>query len=566
MERKRTSSRFKCEEEQYTDRRINPRGGKRVRYTEDYSDYDDEVELDDEYEDEDEDEYEEDNEQPGTSTQNTHNQRRQETRLLTVTCGNKKGILDIEKLGRGEECIQCQDCWFSPPAFEEFGGKGSSKKWKTSIFYDNKPLQFLFEQGSLTTKGFKRRSTTKKTTSSRGTSESSSEVSEIQSAEENEDDDVKDEDWLPGSEELVLETEEEGVGTAHGGEVVDSGVDTSKEEEDQMEEGEMEDEDNGSNVFEERETKLIISTPEKSALQKQVKIVIKRLPEEKTDFWSNCSKHNTQDSWCKPLDADALNEEKSQHSVCATDDSSITASTNTDPSWVSEQPTVGGAEEENREEFTQSDDRKEDRQKEIKTKTEKSLTLPFAPEITSSPEIKPETKDIGPTSKHTACLTSSSALQKTQSQQIIDSKDYENANDEHADMSISEASGPVSENGNISAATSPIQRSIKEESIEAMYGGAAKKSLSGLVDCENTDASNFGHDVAGLKAVKLVVRVLQASQASDAVEAPSSGPSTSCDLDTMDLDQLRREKLKMQIKVLKLQEEYYTQKIKDNKK
>nr|XP_046271372.1 uncharacterized protein LOC124073275 isoform X5 [Scatophagus argus] len=491
MERKRTSSRFKCEEEQYTDRRINPRGGKRVRYTEDYSDYDDEVELDDEYEDEDEDEYEEDNEQPGTSTQNTHNQRRQETRLLTVTCGNKKGILDIEKLGRGEECIQCQDCWFSPPAFEEFGGKGSSKKWKTSIFYDNKPLQFLFEQGSLTTKGFKRRSTTKKTTSSRGTSESSSE---------------------------------------------------------------------------ERETKLIISTPEKSALQKQVKIVIKRLPEEKTDFWSNCSKHNTQDSWCKPLDADALNEEKSQHSVCATDDSSITASTNTDPSWVSEQPTVGGAEEENREEFTQSDDRKEDRQKEIKTKTEKSLTLPFAPEITSSPEIKPETKDIGPTSKHTACLTSSSALQKTQSQQIIDSKDYENANDEHADMSISEASGPVSENGNISAATSPIQRSIKEESIEAMYGGAAKKSLSGLVDCENTDASNFGHDVAGLKAVKLVVRVLEASQASDAVEAPSFGPSTSCDLDTMDLDQLRREKLKMQIKVLKLQEEYYTQKIKDNKK
>lgn len=41
------------------------------------------------------------------------------------------------------------------------------------------------------------------------------------------------------------------------------------------------------------------------------------------------------------------------------------------------------------------------------------------------------------------------------------------------------------------------------------------------------------------------------------VEAPSYRPSTSCDLDTMDLDQLRREKLKMQIKVLRLQEEHY---------
>lgn len=53
------------------------------------------------------------------------------------------------------------------------------------------------------------------------------------------------------------------------------------------------------------------------------------------------------------------------------------------------------------------------------------------------------------------------------------------------------------------------------------------------------------------------------SQSSDIVRAPSSGPSS---LDTMDLDQLRREKIKMQLKVLKLQEEYYTQKIKQHKK
>lgn len=68
-------------------------------------------------------------------------------------------------------------------------------------------------------------------------------ASETRSAGETEEDDVKDEDWLPGSEELILETEEESPGTANRGGVVDSGLDTSKEEEDKMEEGEMEDED-----------------------------------------------------------------------------------------------------------------------------------------------------------------------------------------------------------------------------------------------------------------------------------------------------------------------------------
>lgn len=43
--------------------------------------------------------------------------------------------------------------------------------------------------------------------------------------------------------------------------------------------------------------------------------------------------------------------------------------------------------------------------------------------------------------------------------------------------------------------------------------------------------------------------------------APSPPASAGCDLDTMDLHQLKREKLKMQIKVLRLQEEYYARKL-----
>ena len=66
--------------------------------------------------------------------------------------------------------------------------------------------------------------------------------SEIQTAEESDEEAVKDEDWLPSSGDLVLEAEEERVEAENGGEVVDSDFDTSKEE-DEMEEGAVEDDD-----------------------------------------------------------------------------------------------------------------------------------------------------------------------------------------------------------------------------------------------------------------------------------------------------------------------------------
>lgn len=64
-------------------------------------------------------------------------------------------------------------------------------------------------------------------------------VSETHSAGETEKDDVKDDDCLPCSEELVVETEEESSGAANGGAVVDAGLDASEEEDDKMEDGDM---------------------------------------------------------------------------------------------------------------------------------------------------------------------------------------------------------------------------------------------------------------------------------------------------------------------------------------
>ncbi|KAA8584867.1 hypothetical protein FQN60_003561, partial [Etheostoma spectabile] len=361
-------------------------------------DYDEE----DEEEQEEEEEYPEDDEQPGTSTQNTPNKRAQDD---------------------SEECIESEGRWFSPGAFEDFGGKAASKKWKTSISYKKKPLQFLFEQ--------------KKIPSRNCISESQSEESDIQSkeeSEEDEDEDVKDDNWFRGSEELTQESEEEGeerVGVKDGGDVVDSGVNKSKGEKDEI--GETENED---------------MTP---------------VAENDKDI----------DSWCTPLDGDADSEEEREHSGSAKDDP-------IDPSRISDPPIVWG----------QSNERK-DGHRETKTGTPLCAPVASAPDI--QPEILNKPDDAGSTCNHTAELRISPVL-------LVP----------HGAINIRD----------VATNTEPIQR----------------------------DATSSGHDAALLKVIKTEKRFPQASdstQPSDTVEAPIS---TQSDLDTMDLDQLKREKIIMQLK------------------
>ncbi|KAF1379253.1 hypothetical protein PFLUV_G00174160 [Perca fluviatilis] len=465
------------------DRRSSTRNRKIPKYQEYY---------DDEEEEEEEEEYQEDDEQPATSTQNTHNQRAEDNRLLSVTCGNKNGILHVKKLYRGEVCIESEGRWFSPGAFEDFGGRASSKKWKTSISHNKKPLQFLFEQGLLNTRGFKKRRTEtikqKKILSRNCISESQSEESDIQSTEESEEDDVKDDSWFPGSEELTQETEEgdeERVEVEDGGDVVDSGVDESKKEED-----EMEAEDMPPVAENDEDDDVILLTSEKNELQKEVKVVLKRLPEFQTtrDCQPSGMEHPLEDSWCKPLDGDAESEEEREHSGSAKDDP-------VDPSHMSDPPILGG----------QSNERNEDGQREIKTGTTLCTPVAWAPDI--QPELLNKPEDIGSTSNHTAELRISPVLLVTQG----------------------------TENRDVATNTEPIQR----------------------------DATSSGHDAAQSQVIKIEKSASDSTQASDIVEGPIS---TQSNLDTMDLDQLKREKIKMQLKVFKLQDEYYTLKIKKLKK
>ncbi|XP_072298219.1 uncharacterized protein [Eucyclogobius newberryi] len=102
-------------------------------------------------------------EDPGSNSDNVEEKENSEESpprcaYLYVTCGTKEGLLHVEKLERGQEdCIESDGRWFSPSGFEEFGGKGTHKKWKKSIIYNNKPLHFWIDQGYLKSSPNKRR-------------------------------------------------------------------------------------------------------------------------------------------------------------------------------------------------------------------------------------------------------------------------------------------------------------------------------------------------------------------------------------------------------------------------
>ncbi|XP_039543219.1 nuclear body protein SP140-like protein [Pimephales promelas] len=70
-------------------------------------------------------------------------------RELPVTCGDKDGVLYVEKYDNLQACIFSEGEWLMPTEFEEFGGKKRNKKWRNSIFYNGTPLQYLIKDGLL---------------------------------------------------------------------------------------------------------------------------------------------------------------------------------------------------------------------------------------------------------------------------------------------------------------------------------------------------------------------------------------------------------------------------------
>ncbi|XP_056435547.1 nuclear body protein SP140-like protein [Gadus chalcogrammus] len=82
---------------------------------------------------------------------------------LPVTCGDKQGTLDRDKLEKGEPCIRSNNEWYTPMEFEKLGGKESSKNWKQSIHFQGLPLKALLEHGLLTCPGYNKSKAKKST-------------------------------------------------------------------------------------------------------------------------------------------------------------------------------------------------------------------------------------------------------------------------------------------------------------------------------------------------------------------------------------------------------------------
>ncbi|XP_029997976.1 LOW QUALITY PROTEIN: nuclear body protein SP140-like protein [Sphaeramia orbicularis] len=81
---------------------------------------------------------------------------------IPVTCGDKEGFLNRQRLAKGEKCIAVGRQWYTPGEFEKFAGKASCKNWKLNICCEGTTLGKLIQEGHLKVKNFKRRTKAKK--------------------------------------------------------------------------------------------------------------------------------------------------------------------------------------------------------------------------------------------------------------------------------------------------------------------------------------------------------------------------------------------------------------------
>ncbi|XP_030233428.1 nuclear body protein SP140 isoform X2 [Gadus morhua] len=126
---------------------------------------------------------------------------------LPVTCGDKQGTLDRDKLAKGEPCIRSNNEWYTPIEFEKLGGKESSRNWKQSIHFQGPPLKELLEHGHLTCPGYNKSKAKKSTLPC-----SSNTVSAISESEEEMEEEEGEEEELqanPDEEEVSIEDEVE---------------------------------------------------------------------------------------------------------------------------------------------------------------------------------------------------------------------------------------------------------------------------------------------------------------------------------------------------------------------
>ncbi|XP_054861487.1 probable serine/threonine-protein kinase kinX isoform X1 [Amphiprion ocellaris] len=440
------------EEESTSDRRDSLRKRKKVNYwTDAHVDGEDE---EDEYE-EDEEEGEEEGEHSQTTPENS------------------------------EPCIEYQGDFCTPPEFEDIAGKSRAKKWKTSIFYKRKPLQYYFDKELLTTVGYhrRRRETAKQTTPS-GRESPCSVASEEESTGSKND--------CENMVILIEDSEDERFGTENDTKVRDP----DKRKDEEVKNGEMKDEEvtvaadfHVDNDATEECIQLIATEFYKQVAKKtQVKVALERIqlvvgPAAESDS-------------CTPLQA-------------RSDDQ--TSST--------ELP-------EEAERLCEDEDAHSDKEDEHNS--------PAAADLYDSPAAhaySPQTSDP---------LIIADVSGPSTSPPNVQTEDPGEPDVPSSGLNTAQSHGIKLETS--SPQTSKASDYIQEPSLNAgPY----------ILETSTIKTSDYSPVKPSLNAGPYI-------QEEPTNHLPSGPPS---DEDTIDVDQLKREKLKMQLKVLKLQEEYYTLKI-----
>ncbi|XP_047213925.1 dentin matrix acidic phosphoprotein 1-like [Girardinichthys multiradiatus] len=468
----RSNSGQEDEEGQSCDRKHSLRKRKCVIYW-DHADKNDDG--DDNDNDDDDNEEEEEEEQENYNQIPPHNWDK-DLELWPVICGTKEGMMDAKKLEKSLKCIECEGRHFTPPAFEDFAGKSLSKKWKATIYSDGKPLQYWFDKGLLVTRGYLKKRTesikTKAQTFQNNKDKSAHnlrqhdslggcilmEESEAEFTEDSEEEDVS--ERLPGSKNRVLRMEEKkgGHDDRNGGDYVNSDHQEEKQD-DKLDQHEIEEDGDASDdpkdlcAPKKTDPRLIISTPEKLALQMKMKVMLKRMSVTRSDCPTTTMNHL--------IEGEEKKDRASRMTYC---------------------------------------------EKEKDSETEELLEM-AVPEDSEEP-IESETVDVATNN----C---------------------------------------------------PQPLPVEEEIHESLRLSAAPLNMPGQSRYDNHTDVSSSDQIESQILSETSIQGSASAHLSDKVEISASGVLAGSDVNTMDLHQLQREMLKMQLDVLRLQKEYYTLKLKD---
>ncbi|XP_014846978.1 PREDICTED: uncharacterized protein LOC106920467 [Poecilia mexicana] len=422
-----------------------------------------------------------------------------------VTCENKEGVMDIEKLKKGENCIECRGLWFTPPAFEEFAGRGACKKWKNSICHEGRPLTHWFAKGILSTTGYQRRGAEPmkkvKVSSRKMENKPTKSVHKFQGSKRSKykrsSSSVTQKSIPPGEFTPSAEAEVRPVQSPEGGRSKDghhqsdsdeflkrgqrNGDDPDERNDNHsINSGDAEDEnktDNGvvpadadypddrGDARESPEDSDAAKAQEQEMKRKN-KVIIRRLSERSR---ACKAKRRPKGSWCEPLEDNAHVEETEGDAAVAEGKNLINENLGASAELV----------------VSSNGDRIDEEKDAVL-----EMRSPQHAEMTSSPLVKDQTSD-------------------------------------------------------------PMGLSVAPANLLLPF-------VNKEINEKDADEAKPDRDEAELERSETCIRVSDCRNVSEKME---DGASDGSDVDAMDVDQLKKEKLKMQLKVLKLQEEYYTLKL-----